>query len=712
MAAVDDTIGELIDRMDVSDLDTTNLLAAIIASDEKMSKAVSKTMEKSISASLKLVTSSFRVMHEKVKSNANSKAFTIGDILGVSERVQKEVDKQYTSTTSKMMDKLSTLPSLSSIPASIKPAANDKRKDTKSSSTISRITEKPINALMKALDRNNSESSFKSNAAINIGGFSDKALDQLSNRINIHQKEPGDVKNQNKGEGFGLGKFAVAGGLILGGLYALYKGISSSSQWMGTLKLIGKSMLLAGSKSLKMLAKPLLKMGGGVMKIIKAPLVKLMKGMKPILNLAIKPLAAVVSNLTKSSSKLLAVITKPLKNLLSSVKAMSSKVIGKIISPFKSAIDNISKVSSKIVSGVSKIFRTVTKPLAKIASKVGGGGGIFNKIATGVKKLLKNVGPTFLKRIPGISAIIGFFFAKKRLERGDIFGAILEMTSGLASIVPIVGTAVGFGIDAFLAFRDFKKGSNSDIKPTRGPSILGKLGQKLRAFGGKVLKGLYNVMASIPGLSYFVTWDDATGIGFRGADDIIDDMTPDWIRDIMSKSKEKKAVKVKEKLKDAQSGELVAPSKTDDQKAAKEYYKSLSEDERKKVSGMSFEEKRAHWEAEKDRRNKGALKDDLDVKVDAPKKSFRKDDMKMEVASTNKVNESVNQLGGQIDKLADVIDEKNKQEPVDPTPVVIDNTQTIIPPNAETAPIFREPSVVQAQRSSFWNNQHGMVMPA
>ena len=50
---------------------------------------------------------------------------------------------------------------------------------------------------------------------------------------------------------------------------------------------------------------------------------------------------------------------------------------------------------------------------------------------------------------------MGTYFAIDRARKGDFFGAGLELTSGLAGIVPGIGTKAGLGIDAYLLARDF-----------------------------------------------------------------------------------------------------------------------------------------------------------------------------------------------------------------------------------------------------------------
>ena len=59
-----------------------------------------------------------------------------------------------------------------------------------------------------------------------------------------------------------------------------------------------------------------------------------------------------------------------------------------------------------------------------------------------------------LKKIPGIGAIAGLGFGLQRALKGDILGAFGEVASGLASTIPVAGTALSLGIDGALMAKD------------------------------------------------------------------------------------------------------------------------------------------------------------------------------------------------------------------------------------------------------------------
>jgi len=86
----------------------------------------------------------------------------------------------------------------------------------------------------------------------------------------------------------------------------------------------------------------------------------------------------------------------------------------------------------------------------------GGGRRAITRAATkiGGKGLGKAVGKGLAKKIPGVGVLAGGAFAAERAMKGDWLGAGGELLSGVASLIPGLGTAVSTGIDAGLAARD------------------------------------------------------------------------------------------------------------------------------------------------------------------------------------------------------------------------------------------------------------------
>lgn len=103
------------------------------------------------------------------------------------------------------------------------------------------------------------------------------------------------------------------------------------------------------------------------------------------------------------------------------------------------------------------------KSLGKIAGKVGGG--------SLLKTAGKMGGKSLLKKIPIAGAFIGAGLAIDRAMEGDWLGAGGEALSGLASTVPLYGTAASVGIDAALAARDLSRGASGSSAQSSGVSI-------------------------------------------------------------------------------------------------------------------------------------------------------------------------------------------------------------------------------------------------
>ena len=97
----------------------------------------------------------------------------------------------------------------------------------------------------------------------------------------------------------------------------------------------------------------------------------------------------------------------------------------------------------------------------------------------GGKYLSKFAGKSLMKKIPVIGAMAGLGFAAGRAMRGDWLGASGEVASGLASTVPMYGTAASFGIDALLAKRDFDSESSGNKPQESTPHIGEYVGKTL-----------------------------------------------------------------------------------------------------------------------------------------------------------------------------------------------------------------------------------------
>jgi peptidoglycan hydrolase-like protein with peptidoglycan-binding domain len=135
-------------------------------------------------------------------------------------------------------------------------------------------------------------------------------------------------------------------------------------------------------------------------------------------------------------------------------------------------------------------FGYQTEGEASLAQQAAVGAGTFG--AT------KAAGKLLGKAIPGVGLAFGAADAYNRAKKGDYTGAAMAGASGLASLVPGIGTAAALGLDAANLARDYKHGEFDDktaavpatgqaAKPAAGvdPKVQA-LQQKLIAAGAKI----------------------------------------------------------------------------------------------------------------------------------------------------------------------------------------------------------------------------------
>lgn len=105
-------------------------------------------------------------------------------------------------------------------------------------------------------------------------------------------------------------------------------------------------------------------------------------------------------------------------------------------------------VPKGLLAQFKNLYAKFAKPVAKLLVKFGG--------TTGLKAAAKG--------LPGLGAILGIVFAIHRAAKGDWWGALLELASGLAGglLPPGVGLAVSAGIEAALAYKDFKNAKEEE----------------------------------------------------------------------------------------------------------------------------------------------------------------------------------------------------------------------------------------------------------
>ena len=114
---------------------------------------------------------------------------------------------------------------------------------------------------------------------------------------------------------------------------------------------------------------------------------------------------------------------------------------------------------------LSKGKGAIKKVGGKIATKAGGA-----------------LGKGLLKKIPGLSIIVGGLFSIDRFAKGDWLGGLGEIASGIASTFPGPGTAISAGIDALLLTKDILAPTpeeKGDTKLSGGGIIAGEAGNEV-----------------------------------------------------------------------------------------------------------------------------------------------------------------------------------------------------------------------------------------
>ena len=104
-----------------------------------------------------------------------------------------------------------------------------------------------------------------------------------------------------------------------------------------------------------------------------------------------------------------------------------------------------------------------TKGGAALTEKMGGK--LAGKAAGGALKMAgMGAGKMAGKMIPMASLAIGTALAASRARDGDYLGASMEMASGIAGMIPGVGTAISVGLSGMLMVRDYIKGVQAEAK--------------------------------------------------------------------------------------------------------------------------------------------------------------------------------------------------------------------------------------------------------
>ena len=118
-------------------------------------------------------------------------------------------------------------------------------------------------------------------------------------------------------------------------------------------------------------------------------------------------------------------------------------------------------------------------------------------------KFLKPV----LKRIPLIGTAISFMAGWDRIKKGDTIGGLIDFTSGIATMLPGLGTGISMGLDVLNMWLDNSE-TGAEVKKSGGGFTMAAMAAKAIAFGAKFLKPVLSRLPLIgTALSFMAGWD-------------------------------------------------------------------------------------------------------------------------------------------------------------------------------------------------------------
>lgn len=271
---------------------------------------------------------------------------------------------------------------------------------------------------------------------------------------------------------WGLGKFGVKG------IGATLKGIGKFAlNPVATTKAIGKSIAAAPGAIKTFATKKATDIGKSV--ISKATAVK---------QFAVNKVNAVKSTASKVAGKAVAFKDTAIKKATAFKNIVTNSETGQAVAKgFNFVKDKAGKAVSRIkgaykAKGLWGVRSFLQGAITKFVPKglLAQFKNLYAKFAKPIAKLLVKFGGTTglkaaAKGLPGLGAVLGIVFAIHRAAKGDWWGALLELASGLAGglLPPGVGLAVSAGIEAALAYKDFKNAKeeeSSALAPAKAPN--------------------------------------------------------------------------------------------------------------------------------------------------------------------------------------------------------------------------------------------------
>ena len=332
---------------------------------------------------------------------------------------------------------------------------------------------------------NERETNRLENEKVEISKETNELLkDQLST---LKENEKNTETMMDSSDGGALS--ALAGGAI-GGKLGKLRGIVGRAGTVGRGILAAGSGILGGTKSLFGRAAGA---AGGVGRNAERSVGGVMSRSRTLLSDSVKRSSNVLSSSREKISSLRQTTTRSLGGSRGSITRRGRGAISSASNIGRSAVGGIRRAASGLGGRLSSITGVIRSPrmmmggIASMIPSIGGGsspsdvssatakggvkkGGLLGKISgAGVGNLDKlgkiggkGLGKSLLKKIPGVGAIAGLGLAAGRLSKGDGLGALGEAASGIASIVPGLGTAVSTAIDGAMIARDMRSSSGEE----------------------------------------------------------------------------------------------------------------------------------------------------------------------------------------------------------------------------------------------------------
>lgn len=150
-------------------------------------------------------------------------------------------------------------------------------------------------------------------------------------------------------------------------------------------------------------------------------------------------------------------------------------------------VKGVNKPFEAIASWLSK-FGKMGEAAGKMVTKIGSvaSGSLFKMLTETGTKVLGSVAK-FLKGLPFIGALIGFYQSYQRFSEGEYTQGVIELVAAIAGVVPFPGAfAISMGLNLLNMFIDETGSVESGAALTKGIFLAGKA-------GGSLLKMLPNI---------------------------------------------------------------------------------------------------------------------------------------------------------------------------------------------------------------------------